>query len=281
MPPTRPEPRQKPAAKPTGDDAHPGRRAGRAPRRSDRRAEQTCPRSLPPTSTEPEVVVVAPPKKKRRRWPWVLLVIAAGARDPARDRLRRRRTLRQELRPRLHQAAHRRRARHRGPVDREGRRRRVRCCCRRSPASSTTSTSTAESVTFGTLTGAATVHAEGVPLDANAQTEKLDVTFAMPEDQVARRLGGNLSGLTLDSIALEEPKIMVTATLNLFFFTLPVGMGIVPSAADGELVFTPTTVTLGRRGATRSTRPSRRSATSPTRCSPSSRCASTSPCRSR
>jgi hypothetical protein len=104
---------------------------------------------------------------------------------------------------------------------------------------------TAESVTFGTLSGAATVHAEGVPLDANAKTDRLDVTFAMPEDQVASALAGNLSGLNLDSITLDEPEIDVTTTLNLFFFTLPVGMGIVPSAEEGQLVFTPTTVTLG------------------------------------
>jgi hypothetical protein len=194
---------------------------------------------------EPVVVVVDPPKKKRRRWPWVLggillvlavlLVIAYVigenyAKDYARDYIKQRivavlaiddpstvsvdigtgSVLFQALGGKLNQ------------VD-----------------------VTAESVTFGTLSGAATVHAEGVPLDADAKTDKLDVTFAMPEDQVVAALGSNLSGLQLDSITLEEPEIKVTSTINLFFFTLPVGMGIVPSAEDGELVFTPTTVTLG------------------------------------
>jgi hypothetical protein len=195
-------------------------------------------------STEPEVVVVAPPKKKRRRWPWVLLIIAVVlaillviayvigenyAKNYARDYIKQRivavlgiedpSTVKVDVAgPVLLQAL----AGKLNDVD-----------------------VTAESVTFGTLSGAATVHAEGVPLDANAKTDKLDVTFAMPEDQVASALAGNLSGLNLDSIALEEPEIKVTSTLNLFFFTLPVGMGIVPSAEDGELVFTPTTVTLG------------------------------------
>jgi len=194
---------------------------------------------------EPVVVVVDPPKKKRRRWPFVvagillflviLLVIGYVigenyAKDYAKDYIKQRivavlgiddpstvsvdigtgSVLFQALRGELNQ------------VD-----------------------VVADSVTFGTLTGAATVHAEGVPLDANAKTDKLEVTFAMPEDQVVSALSGNLSGLQLDSITLEEPEITVTSTINLFFFSLPVGMGIVPSAADGELVFTPTTITLG------------------------------------
>jgi hypothetical protein len=104
---------------------------------------------------------------------------------------------------------------------------------------------TVDKVTFGTLSGAATIHAEGVPLDGEAPTEKLDVTFAMPEEQVVSALAGNLAGLKLDTIALEEPEIVVTSTLNLFFFTLPVGMGIEPSADEGQIVFTPTSITLG------------------------------------
>ncbi len=45
----------------------------------------------------------------------------------------------------------------------------------------------AGTITFGALTGAATVHAEGVPLDANAATEQLDVTFTVAEDQIVDR----------------------------------------------------------------------------------------------
>lgn len=205
---------------------------------------ETTPAEPATASTEPAVEVVAPPAKKRRRWPWVLggivlvlvILLVIGyiigenyAKNYARDYIKERivavlgvddpdtvtvdvagPVLLQALAGKLNQ------------VD-----------------------VTAESVTFGTLSGAATVHAEGVPLDANAKTEKLDVTFAMPEDQVSSALAGNLSGLQLDSITLEEPEIKVTSTINLFFFTLPVGMGIVPSAEDGQLVFTPTTVTLG------------------------------------
>jgi hypothetical protein len=193
--------------------------------------------------SEPEVVVLAPPKK-RRRWPVVLgiilLVLAilvtiayfvgeAYAKDYARDYIKQRivavlgikdpSTVKVDIGSGsvLLQALA-------GKVDNVD--------------------VTASKVTFGTLTGAAIVHAEGVPLDADAKTEKLDVTFSMPESQVASALAGNLSGLKVDSVSLKEPEIVVTSSINVLIFNFPVAMGIVPSAKDGQLVFTPTTITL-------------------------------------
>ena len=103
---------------------------------------------------------------------------------------------------------------------------------------------TADQVTFGILNGAATVHAEGVPLDANQPVRSLDITFAVAEGDVAA-LAGNLSGLQLESIVLEEPEIVASTTFGFFGIQLPVGMSIEPSAADGQIVFTPTSVRLG------------------------------------
>jgi len=104
---------------------------------------------------------------------------------------------------------------------------------------------TAGKVAFGELTGAATVHAEGVPLDENAATRTLRVTFSVAEPDVAA-LAGNLSGLELKSIVLEEPEIVATTEIDVFgLFTLPVGMGLEPSAVDGQIVFTPTSIRLG------------------------------------
>jgi hypothetical protein len=103
---------------------------------------------------------------------------------------------------------------------------------------------TVEEVTFGILKGAATVHAEGVPLDQNAPVETLEITFAVAEGDVAA-LAGNLSGAQLESIVLEEPEIVASTTFNFFGFQLPVGMGIEPSADEGRIVFTPTSIRLG------------------------------------
>lgn len=196
------------------------------------------------TAEEPVVVVVEKPKKKRRRWPWVvggilLLLVIVGviaffvadayAKDYARDYIKQRivavlgiedptqvtvdigsgSVLLQALAGRLNEV----------DVD-------------------------AGTVTFGTLTGAATVHAEGVPLDANAATEKLDVTFTVAEDQIIGIVGDNLSGIPIDSITLAEPVIDVRATPTVFIFTIPVGMTLEPSAAEGQIVLTPQSISL-------------------------------------
>ncbi|MGN6503724.1 MAG: LmeA family phospholipid-binding protein, partial [Pseudolysinimonas sp.] len=104
---------------------------------------------------------------------------------------------------------------------------------------------TASEVTFGTLSGAATLHAEAVPLDPQKPTSVLDITFAIPEEQVAAQLTQALGDIKPESVVLEEPEITVATTIDLFFFKLPVGIGLEPSAEEGRMVFTPTTVTLG------------------------------------
>jgi hypothetical protein len=103
---------------------------------------------------------------------------------------------------------------------------------------------TAAKVTLGELTGSAIVHAEGVPLDENAATRQLRVTFAVAEPDVAA-LAGNLSGMDLDSITLDEPEIVAHTTYLLFgFLELKIGMGLTPSADDGRIAFTPTSIRL-------------------------------------
>ena len=206
-----------------------------APEQVETQPVETAPVAAP----EPEVVVVDAPRTKRRRWPWVLggillvllvlltigfFVADAYAKDYARDYIKQRivavlgiedasqvkvdigsgSVLLQALAGKLNEV----------DID-------------------------AGTVTFGTLTGDATVHAEGVPLDANASTEKLDVTFSVAEDQIIGIVGGNLSSLPIDSITLEEPEIVVKATIPVLFFEIPVGMGLEPSAADGQIVLTP------------------------------------------
>ena len=99
-------------------------------------------------------------------------------------------------------------------------------------------------VSFGTLVGSARIHAEGVPLDETAPVDELGITFSVDEEDVAA-LAGNLSGLELSSVELEEPAIVVASVFSLFGIEIPVGMSIVPSAAEGDIVFTPSAITLG------------------------------------
>jgi hypothetical protein len=101
-----------------------------------------------------------------------------------------------------------------------------------------------DDATFGQLTGDMNVHAVGVPLDADAPTELIEVRYAIPEQHVAT-FEPDLSGLPLDSIALEDPEIVTSTSFSLFGIPVSVGMGLEPSAVEGELVFTPTSILVG------------------------------------
>jgi hypothetical protein len=98
-------------------------------------------------------------------------------------------------------------------------------------------------LSFGDLTGAADLHAEGVPLDQTAPVDVLRVDFVIDEGDLAS-IAGSLSGLELSSIELDEPDIVVASSFSLFGLPIPVGMSLTPSAADGQLVFTPSSVTV-------------------------------------
>jgi hypothetical protein len=235
----------------TSEVAAAGRAAGTTATRPlpvQRRAEaEGATEVVEPVAAEDAAVVVVPaPKRKRRRWPWVLggilvvlailaviafVVADAYAKDYARDYIKQRivavlgiedpsqvkvdigsgSVLLQALAGRLNEV----------DVD-------------------------AGTVTFGALTGDATVHAEGVPLDADAATEELDVTFTVSEDQIVQIVGGNLTGLPVEitSIALDEPAVVVEGTAQVFIFTIPVGFALEPSASDGQIALSVTSISL-------------------------------------
>jgi LmeA-like phospholipid-binding len=196
----------------------------------------------PPTKPLPVIVSQKPAKKKRRVWPWiaalvVVILLVVGffvadnaAKAYARDYIKQRIIAVLHLDPKspvkvdigtgsvLLQAL----AGHLDKVD-----------------------VTASKVTFGALTGAATIHAENVPLDANAKVGKLDITYKVAEKDVSV-LAGNLSGAKLDSVTLDQPEIVASTTFDVIFgITVPVGIGLTPSATTGQIVFTPTSLRVG------------------------------------
>ena len=96
---------------------------------------------------------------------------------------------------------------------------------------------------FGTLVGSATLHATQVPLDQSQPLDRLAITYTVSEKNVAA-LATQLSGVKLDSIALTNKQIQAAATLKVLFVTVPVGLGLSPSAQNGRLAFTPTSITV-------------------------------------
>ncbi len=101
-----------------------------------------------------------------------------------------------------------------------------------------------EEFTLGELTGALELHAESVPLDEASTTELVTGRFTLEAGDLLA-VAAQLSGLDPESITLDAPEIVVTATLELFDFEFSVGLGVQPHIADGALVFTPTSFRLG------------------------------------
>jgi hypothetical protein len=100
-----------------------------------------------------------------------------------------------------------------------------------------------DDVALGDLTGDVTLDARGVPLDEKQPTDTVSATATIDEANVAK-LRDYLSGVQLDSITLGDGVIDVAATVKALFLSVPVSASIVPSAADGQLVFTPRSVTV-------------------------------------
>jgi hypothetical protein len=96
-------------------------------------------------------------------------------------------------------------------------------------------------LSFGQLVGSATMHATEVPLDQSAPLNKLAITYRVSEKNVSV-LASQLSGMTLDTVTLDPPEIVANATFKVLGFGIPVGLGLTPSAANGQLAFTPTSI---------------------------------------
>ncbi|GAB3606912.1 hypothetical protein GCM10027413_23210 [Conyzicola nivalis] len=100
-----------------------------------------------------------------------------------------------------------------------------------------------DDVPLGDLTGDITLAATGVPIDTTQPAETIAATATLDEDDVAS-LRDYLSGIQLDSITLGDGVIDVSATVRALFLTVPVSAAIEPTAQDGQLVFSPESVTV-------------------------------------
>jgi hypothetical protein len=199
---------------------------------------------LPAGPSAPEPVVVAPPKKRRRGWIIALIVVAIAlllgfiaflvgegfAKDYARDYVRTRVIavlgLPEDAKVDVELGG--------GSIIVQALAGRIESVDVSVPT-----------VTFGDLTGAAELHAEGVPLAETSPVDVFRVKFSVAEEDLVA-IAGSLSGLTLESIELDEPEIVVSSAFNIFGIPFPLGMSLEPSAVDGELVFTPTSVTVAQ-----------------------------------
>jgi hypothetical protein len=97
---------------------------------------------------------------------------------------------------------------------------------------------------FGELTGDVRLHAEGVPLDEDAPVDALSVDFAIDADDLASLSQGE-DAAAAPAFEFVDGEVSLNSEFEIFGASVPLGLTFVPSAAEGSLVLTPTSLTIG------------------------------------
>lgn len=93
------------------------------------------------------------------------------------------------------------------------------------------------------LTADISVSAQDVPIrggDWSGARARLTV-----DQQQLQDLLRGIDGFPADTVTIDAPQIDVSMELSLFALSVPVGVGLTPGVAAGDLVLTPTTLRLG------------------------------------
>lgn len=98
-----------------------------------------------------------------------------------------------------------------------------------------------DEVAFGELTGPARLTALGVPIDQSRPVDDLRLRFGASEQSLTS-ISQNLSGLPITSVTIDGDAIDIAAELDVFLAKIPLGVGLKPSAVDGQIVFAPTSI---------------------------------------
>ena len=100
-----------------------------------------------------------------------------------------------------------------------------------------------DDVTIGEFTGGVTMRAEGIPVDLSRPVDSVQIEFSVNERSI-QNIANFLSATTIDRVELVEPEIQFASEFRVFGFAVDVGVGIEPFAEQGEIGFTPTSVSL-------------------------------------
>lgn len=97
-------------------------------------------------------------------------------------------------------------------------------------------------VTLGPISGAVQVHATGVPIRGGDAAESASATLTLDEEQL-RALLATVDGLPAATVTIEQPAVRLETELQVIA-TVPIGVSLVPSASGGDLLLTPTSITI-------------------------------------
>lgn len=94
------------------------------------------------------------------------------------------------------------------------------------------------------LVGDVRVHAQGVPIRGDAPIDRARATVRLDEQQL-RDLLGTVEGFPADTVTLAAPNVAASTELSFLGLSIPIGLQLAPSAADGDVVLTPVSLSLG------------------------------------
>ncbi|QNO38509.1 DUF2993 domain-containing protein [Protaetiibacter sp. SSC-01] len=97
---------------------------------------------------------------------------------------------------------------------------------------------------LGALTGDLEIVAQGVPFDTAAPTRDIEVRYAVPEEALVA-VSPELAGVTVERVAIEGGEVVASGSTSVFGSSFSLGLGLTPSAVDGELAFDPTSIRIG------------------------------------
>jgi hypothetical protein len=100
-----------------------------------------------------------------------------------------------------------------------------------------------DDVTIGEFTGGIALTAEGIPVDLKKPIDTVQIEFTVNEKSI-QSIAHFLSATAIDKVELVDSEIQFASEFSVFGIPLDVGVGIEPFAADGEIGFTPTSVSL-------------------------------------
>lgn len=100
-----------------------------------------------------------------------------------------------------------------------------------------------EDVTLGEITGDVTLDATGIAIRGDAAAESASGTIALDTAQLQTLLS-NVDGFPVETVGLAAPDVTVSTEFSIFGAAVPLGIALTPSAADGDLILTPSALTL-------------------------------------
>lgn len=92
--------------------------------------------------------------------------------------------------------------------------------------------------------GDVTVHATGVQFRGEVAAQSATANVVLDTEQL-RALMATVEGFPAETLGLSEPNVTTSTELEVFGARIPVGVGLTPTASEGDVVLTPETLQLG------------------------------------